>query len=178
MDVICAIFPRDPRQKTETSPHRWCSVFTIKLYFSSCSLMPHVLQILRENSGGKTEKPYRKLSPSGYSSQFFFQILYDKEVPGKKQMSWNCRAHHNIAAQAALALSFFDCWQLNPASPQPVHILCAHSSLGSTERQKHAHTRTNTCKEQLRDQKLCSSPWVLHWAGTVTAGAGLYPAVG
>lgn len=41
-NVVCVVFHRGPRQKTESSSHRWCSDFTMEYFFSSCSYMLHI----------------------------------------------------------------------------------------------------------------------------------------
>lgn len=65
MDVICAILHSNPRQKTESCPHRWCSDSTMKSSLSFSSLMPHVIQMLGER-GGKPWKALQKTSASVY----------------------------------------------------------------------------------------------------------------
>lgn len=65
MDVICAILHSNPRQKTESCPHRWCSDSTMKSSLCFSSLMPHVIQMLGER-GGKPWIALQKMSASGY----------------------------------------------------------------------------------------------------------------
>lgn len=143
-DVICAILHSNPRQKTESGPHSWCSDSTMKSSLSFSSLMPHVIQMLRERGGETPKSPTENVCFRILIAVFLLNTLW--EISLRKETSPEAAEHITTQKKERLlgcsrSLSSVLLWLLHPASLihpaslQLVHTPCAHNSLGFTETQ-------------------------------------------
>lgn len=146
-------FSQRSSANTESSPHRWWSDFTMESSFSSCSLVPHVLQMLRKGAGGKQKSPIGNDPLQDINCNASFEHFLRKESQ-ERNISPETTEHITTQKAAWLlgcsgSLDSVLPWLLGARSGIPT--ACSHTLC--TLLLHPVHTTPGTSQESKRDRK-------------------------